>query len=97
MMQGNWISCEERLPQDGQHVLAYRPDSNHFVDLGTPVNICLVFFKRGRIYKEGDCKVSHGDQWGNNLRPYCWDEHGAMSYFGQEMSHWMPLPNPPTP
>ena len=35
------------------------------------------------------------DEHGNNLKPYNWDTFGAKSYFGQQVTHWMPLPNPP--
>ena len=36
------------------------------------------------------------DVHGNNLVPYCWySNYGPGKWFGQEVSHWMPLPEPP--
>ena len=36
------------------------------------------------------------DEHGNNRRPYCWIANGGpMTWFGQEVSHWMPLPERP--
>ena len=36
------------------------------------------------------------DEWGNNLVPYHWyADGGLMSWFGQKVTHWMPLPEPP--
>ena len=32
------------------------------------------------------------DEDGNNERPYCWYTFGATSFFGQEITHWMPIP-----
>lgn len=36
------------------------------------------------------------DVHGNNLVPYCWySNYGPGKWFGQEVSHWMLLPEPP--
>lgn len=36
------------------------------------------------------------DQWGNNCVPYKWyAQSGPMQWFGQCVTHWMPLPEPP--
>lgn len=36
------------------------------------------------------------DEHGNNRKPYCWIANGGpMTWFGQEVSHWMPLPERP--
>ena len=40
--------------------------------------------------------VTASDEHGNNLVPYRFRAStGAMEYFGQEVTHWMPLPEPP--
>jgi hypothetical protein len=36
-----------------------------------------------------------GDEGGNNRKPYAWNTFGPGSFFGQEITHWMPLPEPP--
>jgi hypothetical protein len=35
------------------------------------------------------------DEDGNNKRPYCWSSFGPDNFFGQDITHWMPLPKPP--
>lgn len=35
------------------------------------------------------------DEDGNNRVPYCWYGDGPMKWFGQEITHWMPFPEPP--
>ncbi|CAB5226512.1 Domain of unknown function DUF551 [uncultured Caudovirales phage] len=39
---------------------------------------------RWKIYKKED-------QDGNNLMPYYWDTFGPDSFFGQTITHWMPI------
>lgn len=40
--------------------------------------------------------IKPADQWGNNLVPYKWyAKSGPMQWFGQCVSHWMPLPDRP--
>lgn len=37
------------------------------------------------------------DQWGNNQVPYIWyARSGPMQWWGQDVTHWMPLPERPT-
>ena len=33
------------------------------------------------------------DEHGNNQVPYYWDTFGPDSFFGQDISHWMPIPS----
>lgn len=36
------------------------------------------------------------DQWGNNTVPYKWyARSGPMQWWGQNVTHWMPLPDHP--
>lgn len=104
-----WISCEERLPENGQCVLGW---------CGGRIDV--VYFKQG-ISKETREKMQKGeiedpleevwslstgnkkvkrstlygasDEWNNNKKPYSW-KHGPMEYFGQDCVAWMPLPKP---
>jgi len=32
------------------------------------------------------------DEHGNNSVPYDWETFGPMKYFGQDVTHWMPIP-----
>jgi hypothetical protein len=42
----------------------------------------------------GDRKhtVEFGDEHGNNWVPYAWERFGPDSFFGQAITHWMPIP-----
>lgn len=47
------------------------------------------YIKRSEVIKPCDL-------WGNNLVPYCWEIQGGLqTIFGQDVTHWMPLPQPP--
>ena len=42
--------------------------------------------RRSNVYKRGD-------EHGNNLVPYCWDEFGPSNHFGQDVDVWCELPS----
>ncbi len=76
---------EQRLPRDGQRVLIRIKNPN-------PDEFDAATFNRSKIPKPGET-ICHSDQWGNNLRPYTWD-NAPMTYFGQKVSHWKPIVSP---
>lgn len=40
--------------------------------------------------------IKQADEWGNNTVPYKWyAQSGPMQWWGQCVTHWMPLPEPP--
>ncbi len=105
-LETQWISVKDRLPEGGKYVLC-RHTRGTWRDSQDQENVnCVVLkFVRGisiaerekmawdssdrkRIYKSED-------EHGNNQRPYNWQEFGPDSFFGQDISHWMPLPEPP--
>ena len=67
------------------------------------INICR--FERGISAKEREeLKLSGDERWrsysgsdehDNNRKPYKWDVQGPGSYFGQDVTHWMPIPDSP--
>ena len=93
-----WISCDEKLPENGQKVIIFTPMAQM-----SKINICI--FKRGISAKEreelrllGDVRgrtFDGADEHANNRKPYKWDVQGPGSYFGQEVTHWMPIPDSP--
>lgn len=90
-----WIPVTEMLPEDGQKVLIYDGNAEQWKP---SVNVAR--FRKGKT-KEELAKIhyaciSGADEDGNNKRPYCWDStHSHMSWFGQYVTHWMPLPEHP--
>ena len=93
-----WIPCVEKLPEKDQQVIIYTTIK------GKSINICT--FKRGISAKEreelklsGDKRgitFTGADEYSGNRKPYNWDVvYGPGSYFGQDVTHWMPIPDSP--
>lgn len=91
-----WISCEDHLPKPNQDVIVYVPKSQM-----QDYSICT--FLKGISLEErkemnGNERartIKDADESGNNKKPYCWKRRGPGTYFGQEVTHWMPLPSKP--
>ena len=93
-----WILCDERLPENDQKVIIFAPKAQM-----PKINICI--FKKGISKKEreelrlaGDERgitFTESDEHANNEKPYNWKVDGPGSYFGQHVTHWMPIPDSP--
>lgn len=102
-----WIPCEERLPEDGECVLAWAGGSVDVVrfEMGIsqetrekmkkgeiPDPIKYVWcLADGYTPQKRSNAYYRSDEDGNNQKPYCW-VHAPMEYFGQDVKAWMPLP-----
>lgn len=89
-----WIPVSERLPDDRQIVLAYWGS----IHCEHSDNFSIMRFYKGKEARDVDEHkgVQFCDQWGNNKAPYAWaDPHGPLKLFGQNVTYWMPLPEPP--
>ena len=91
-----WIPCDVALPQNGQKVIVYAPKSQM-------KTFNIVEFERGissaeRSALPKDSKraitFSGADEHNNNKKPYRWNAHPG-SYFGQDVTHWLPIPKNP--
>lgn len=110
-MNVEWISVEEKLPKEGCRVLIYNGDIEiaHIVfgisketrqkmkngEIDDPVhtgwNVADGYFEVKRSDSYGQA-----DEDGNNKVPYCWkDSHTSRMWFGQYVSHWAELIEPP--
>ena len=86
------IAVTERLPEDGQRVLIFVPTSPHGEHRR---GWHTAWFQQGKVARgEIGEVIAPADQWGNNKRPYRWVQHPA-AWFGQQVSHWLPLPPDP--
>lgn len=106
-----WISVKDKLPEKKQDVLIlvgskmfvaqiYKGISKQQRKemregkLENPVKECwggsgFCPTRRSEVFTSAD------ECW-NNKVPYCWEANaGPMRWFGQEVSHWMPLPKLP--
>jgi hypothetical protein len=75
-----WMSVNERLPEEGVRcIIAARRPGRYVID-GEP--------KDGHEIEFGEW---HGNRW------KCFSGPGMAIYHPSMVSHWMPLPEPPTP
>lgn len=106
-----WISVEDRLPEENVAVLIWS-GSISIAKLEKGITMAeREAMKRGEIddpesegwnlydgwfwIKRSD-SIRPCDEWGNNLKPYCWETVGGVGqYFGQDVKYWMPLPQEP--
>lgn len=97
------IHTSEDLPSNNQYVLIHLTIDN-WGDMDDPNGDRywrVAKFKRGLSDEERSLlpdddrrKITYRgeDQWANNLVPYCWDEFGPDSHFGQDVDLWHELP-----
>jgi len=95
-----WVSVDDYLPMEGQHVIVYLGNYNQS---DNKISICT--FRKGiskkerELLKETDPEryrtYSDADEHNNNWKPYRWKCRGPGSYFGQDVTHWMPEPQKP--
>ena len=106
-----WISVKDRLPEENEYVMIWCGECqiariekgiseqqrkamkigklDDPFETGWTLASGYFSFKRSQAYKA--C-----DEQGNNRVPYCWYANGGpMEWFGQEVTHWAYLPQPP--
>lgn len=106
-----WISVDERLPEENEYVLIWADkvqvariekgiseetrQKMKNGELPDPAEMCIrptegiKSIPRSALYRAADV-------FGNNKVPYIWKANGGpMEWFGQCVTHWMPLPEPP--
>lgn len=97
MTNKDWVSVDKALPKDKQVVLIYTNEIHVFGHSGEFMNQHVATFVKGRTAAEVEKSKRHGsaDEHGNNLRPFYWNGSGTCSWFGQVVTHWVPLPDRP--
>ena len=102
------ISVEDRLPVDRTWVLSHYSGDNWgpggAVNPGGQYWVVAQFIRGLSIADREALSDTHPlkrvwtrpDEYGNNQRPYCWNEFGPGSQFGQDVDYWMALPEIPT-
>ena len=106
-----WISVKDRLPEENEYVMIWcgecqiariekgiseeqrramkRGELDDPCETGWTLSSGYFTLKRSQSYKA--C-----DEQGNNRVSYCWYANGGpMKWFGQEVTHWAYLPQPP--
>jgi len=85
-----WIACEERLPADGQRVLAVVPGNEVLLPGKAKFEMREVLVLR---FMENFFAVQ-SDQADNHGRHF-WSGEGASNQYFEAVTHWMPMPEAP--
>jgi hypothetical protein len=90
-MEG-WIPINERLPDDGQRVLAFLPKNTVYLPGKTGATeernvIVLRFMKDWFLKNVSKTGKASGDHF--------WLGEGTSNHFFTDVTHWMPLPAHP--
>jgi len=93
------FSVQEKLPENRQWVLAHYA-GNNWGEHGKHYWV-VVQFNKGKTSLELEAEkymwITSSDEYGNNGRPYSWEQFSPGGLFGQDVDYWMPLPEPPEP
>ena len=109
--QPKWISCEERLPDEGKYVEIWC--GTHQIariekgiteeqraamkrgEMEDPEEIGWTLIGGYTKYKRS-LSYKRCDELGNNTVPYCWIANGGpMCWHGQDVTHWRECVPPP--
>jgi len=99
-----WIHVKDRLPKNGQTVIIFSQKINVARFVRGISKEERREMKLGQIGDQvlGESSILRSnlyypdDEDGNNKVPYHWvAPEGPMKWFGQEVSHWCPLPRSP--
>ncbi|MBL0043273.1 MAG: DUF551 domain-containing protein [Flavobacteriales bacterium] len=87
-----WIRCAERLPDDGQRVLAWLP--NNVVHLpgmtgASEIRNTVVLRFSENFFTKNPSKT------GKAKSPHFWMGEGSSNHFFEEVTHWMAMPEAP--
>mgnify|MGYP000099402655 FL=1 len=82
-----WIDCEERLPGDGQRVLAVVPGNEVLLPGKASFelrDVLVLRFMENFFSAQSDRADSHGRHF--------WSGEGSSNQYFQAVTHWMPMP-----
>lgn len=81
-----WIDCAVELPPPNRYVVGFYNGGN-WRDSDDQCNVNSVVVKR--------VMVEPGQYCPNNKRDFRYKTFGPHNFFGQDISHWTPLPGDP--
>ncbi len=87
----NWIAVSDKLPEDGERILAHVPGNKVFLpgksgEFEMREVIVLKFLKDFYPANSEKCQ-KHG--------PHFWQGEGNSNHFFKDVSHWMMMPMKP--
>lgn len=93
------VKSESDLPEEGKYVIGKHNRGTWIADDQKNVNTVIVALTIGVTEESreasGNRTYRHEDQWGNNRVPWAWCGFGSNSFNGQEITHWMAIPDAP--
>ena len=90
MAQDSWISCSDRLPEDGQRVLGVVPGNEVLLPGKASFElreVLVLRFMENFFAAQPDKADTHGR--------HVWSGEGASTQYFEAVSHWMPMPGAP--
>ena len=87
-----WIDCEQRLPSNGQRVLAVVPGNEVLLPGKASFemrDVIVLRFMENFFSAQSDRADSHGRHF--------WSGEGSSNQYFKAVSHWMPMPEAPPP
>jgi hypothetical protein len=87
-MSNNWISIQDRLPEDEQRVLVFVPENKFFLPGKTgefEMREVMIMKFCANFYPENS---ERGIKYGVHF----WGGEGNSNLFFNAVTHWMPLP-----
>jgi hypothetical protein len=88
-----WIPVSERLPEHGHRVLAYVPGNAVFLPGKTGARELRPVVVLRLLH---DHFIHHPSRTGYTGSPHLWQGEGGSNQFFDAVTHWMPLPDPPS-
>jgi len=85
-----WISCDDRLPTNGQRVLAVVPGNEVLLPGKASFemrDVIVLRFMENFFSAQSDRADSHGRHF--------WSGEGASNQYFKAVTHWMPMPEAP--
>lgn len=86
----DWIPCEDRLPEDGERVLAVVPGNEVLLPGKAQFEmreVLVLRFMENFFAEQSDRAGSHGRHF--------WSGEGASNQYFNAVTHWMPMPEAP--
>ncbi len=87
-----WIACEERLPSNGERVLAVVPGNEVLLPGKASFELREVLVLRFMEHFFAE-QSNQADNHGRHF----WSGEGASNQYFKAVTHWMPMPEAPPP